>query len=93
MPTMPQGKDKKKMNEKYMIYVKKNASDTVFDYKTTADSWEKCVEKLEHFAKDYEAVSYLNIEENGQVSARTFYFNHLGNELIVYKVTGGVISL
>ena len=81
------------MSEIYMIYVKKNSSDAVFDYKTTVNSWKECIERLEMFAKDYKAVSFLNIVEGGQVYGRTFYFNGLGDNQVVYKVTGGTIKL
>lgn len=62
----------KKMNEIYMIYVKKKVSDPVFDYKTTKNSWEECMQALELFARKYEGVSFLNIVEGAEVLERSF---------------------
>lgn len=79
--------------EIFMIYAKKSASDTIFDYKTTAKDWEECTEILERIAKKYESVKYLHIVDGREVCERTFNFSGTHNKTVIHKKTGGVISL
>ncbi len=79
--------------EIFMIYAKKKDTDPVFDYKTTANSWEKCMEILENLALHNQVVQFLNIVEDAEVLERTFDLKEKQNNMKYHKKSGGVISL
>ena len=62
------------MKEIYIIYSKKLVTDKAFDYRTTVNSWEECAEILEILAKNHQVVSFVNVEDNKEILARTFDF-------------------
>ena len=66
------------MKEIYIIYAKKQVTDDVFDYKTTVNTWEECAEMLKRLAKNYQVISFMNIEDGKEILSRTFDFqgNH-----------------
>lgn len=62
------------MKEIYIIYSKKQVTDEAFEYRTTTNSWEECVEILEMLAKDNQVVSFVNVEDGKEILSRTFDF-------------------
>ena len=56
------------MKEIYIIYSKKLVTDKAFDYRTTVNSWEEIL------AKNHQVVSFVNVEDDKEILARTFDF-------------------
>lgn len=78
--------------EVFLIYAKKEVTDSVYDYRTCAKNWDDAMEILERLAKYNQSVQYLHIEEGSVTFGRIFSYDGKLDDSKVYKKSGSVLN-